>query len=241
MRYLPAQARGLDICIHKTNRQSGPEVTRPPLTPLDRAPRSCIFGGVSPRPAPRDLRASDADRERVVALLTQAASDGRLTPDEHAERTGRAYSARTLGELVELTADLATPSGQPIRLDGRKPVMAVGGRERRDGCWVVPERLGVTAVFGEVVLDLREAVLQSRRVTVLATVLCGTLQLIVPDGMAVEMAGSGVLGRNRGPGREPAPPGGPVVEVRALTFCGRVRVVRPKRSRWRGPLGRRRS
>ncbi len=177
----------------------------------------------------------------MVALLTQAASDGRLTPDEHAERTERAYSARTLGELAGLTTDLATPSDQPIRLDGRRPVMAVCGKERRDGCWVVPERLGVTAVFGEVVLDLREAVLQSRRVTLLATVLCGTLQLIVPAGMAVETTGSGVLGRKSSPSREPALPGAPVIEVRALTFCGKVKVVRPKRSRWRGPLSRRRS
>jgi Domain of unknown function (DUF1707) len=192
---------------------------------------------VTPRPAPRDLRASDADRERVVALLTEAAGDGRLTPGEHADRTERAYSARTLGELAELTTDLAMPSAQPIRLDGRRPVMAIGGKERRDGCWVVPERLGVTAVFGEVVLDLREAVLQSRRVILLATVLCGSLQLIVPDGMAVEMTGGGVVRRNSSPSRDPAPPGAPVIEVRALTFCGRVRVVRPKRPRWRGPRG----
>ncbi len=197
---------------------------------------------MTPRPAPRDLRASDADRERVVALLTQAAGDGRLTAGEHAERTERAYSARTLGELAELTTDLAVPSDQPIRLDGRRPVMAICGKERRDGCWVVPERLGVTAVFGEVVLDLREAVLQSRRVILLATVLCGTLQLIVPEGMAVEMTGGGRVSRNSGPGRrEPALPGAPVIEVRALTFGGRVRVIRPKRPRWRGPLSRRRS
>jgi hypothetical protein len=177
----------------------------------------------------------------VVALLTQAASDGRLTLGEHAERTERAYSARTLGELAELTADLAEPSAQPIRLDGRKPVMAICGKERRDGRWVVPERLAVTAVFGEVVLDLREAVLQNRRVVLLATVLCGTLQLIVPEGLAVEMSGSGLLSRNGSPGRVPASAGAPVIEVRALTFGGRVRVVRPKRSRWRGPLSRRRS
>src|SRR5258708_39924275 len=32
-----------------------------------------------PRPAPRDLRASDADRERVVALLGEALADGRIS------------------------------------------------------------------------------------------------------------------------------------------------------------------
>jgi hypothetical protein len=197
--------------------------------------------GVTPRPAPRDLRASDADRERVIALLTQAASDGRLTLGEHSERAERACSARTLGELAALTADLAAPSAQPIRLDGRKPIAGIFGRERRDGRWVVPERLGVTAIFGEVVLDLREAVLQSRRSTVLATVVGGTLVLIVPDGIAVEMTGSAVLSRKSQVGTTPTRPEMPVIEVRAFAMGGRVKVVRPRRPRWRGPFTRRRS
>jgi hypothetical protein len=201
---------------------------------------------VTSRPPPRDLRASDADRERVIALLTEAAGDGRLTLGEHSERAERAYSARTLGELAVLTSDLAVPSAQPIRLDTRKPVAGIFGRERRDGRWVVPERLAVTAIFGEVVLDLREALLQSRRVTVLATVMGGTVQLIVPDGIAVEVTGTAVLNRKSGqaarkPAGPPAPPGAPVIEVRALALGGRVKVVRPRRSRWRDALSRRRS
>jgi hypothetical protein len=177
----------------------------------------------------------------VIALLNEAAADGRLTLGEHSERAERAYTARTLGELAELTTDLAVPSAQPIRLDGRKPIAGVFGRERRDGRWVVPDRLGVTAIFGEVVLDLREAVLQSRRITVLATVLGGTVQLIVPEGVAVEVTGSAALSR-KSQNASPAPlPDTPVIEVRAFSLAGRVKVVRPRKPRWRGPLSRRRS
>jgi Domain of unknown function (DUF1707) len=206
--------------------------------------QSCIFWGVTARPGPRDLRASDADRERVIALLTEAAADGRLTLGEHAERTERACSARTLGELAELASDLAAASAQPIRLDTRRPVAGIFGRERRDGRWVVPERLSVTAVLGEVVLDMREALLQSLRVTVYATLMCGTVQLIVPDGIAVEVTGAAVLSRrsgHAGPSVPQAPPGMPVIEVRTLALGGRVKVVRPRRSRWREALIRRRS
>jgi hypothetical protein len=212
-----------------------------PPEPLDRPASSCIFWGVTSRPAPRDLRASDADRERVITLLNEAAGDGRLTLSEHSERAERAYAARTLGELAELTTDLAGASAQPIRLDGRKPIAGIFGRERRDGRWVVPDRLAVTVIFGEVVLDLREAVLQSQRITVLATVVGGTLQLIVPEGVAVEVTGSAALSRDSRNGT-PAPlPETPVIEVRAFSLAGRVKVVRPRKSRWRGPLGRRRS
>ena len=182
----------------------------------------------------------------MIALLSEAAGDGRLTLSEHSERTERACSARTLGELAVLTADLAVPAAQPIRLDGRKPVAGIFSRERRDGRWVVPERLTVSAVFGEVVLDLREAILQSQRVTVLATLMGGTLQLIVPEGVAVETTGTAVLSstsgsRAAGPLPDgPQPPHVPVIEVRTFALGGRVKIVRPRRSRWRA-FSRRRS
>src|SRR5215472_2110049 len=53
-----------------------------------------------------DLRASHADRDRVVDTLRVAAGDGRLSAEELDTRLESALSARTLGELTELTADL---------------------------------------------------------------------------------------------------------------------------------------
>jgi hypothetical protein len=161
------------------------------------------------RSAPRDLRASDADRERVVALLGEAVSDGRLSPDEHTERLEAASSARTLGELAVLTTDLVTPDAQPVRLDGGRPVTAVFGGHRREGRWVVPERLAVAAVFGEALLDFREAVLQTPRVIVYATVVCGRLKILVPEGITVEVSGTSVASSQRGPvARRPPAAGG---------------------------------
>ena len=195
---------------------------------------------VSRPPAPRDLRASDADREQVVALLTDAAADGRLTAQEHGERLERAYTARTLGELAGLTGDLAAPSAQPIVLDGRRPVAAIFGREHRGGRWVVPPTVPVTAICGEAVLDLTNAILQTSRVTVLATVFAGHLDLIVPEGLAVELTGSTFLTRKgvRGGPLPAAAPGKPVIELRVFAVGGTIRVITPRRSRWRGPLRR---
>ena len=156
---------------------------------------------VSSRPGPHELRASDADRELVVTLLSEAAADGRITLSEHAERSERALAARTLGELTRLTADLTLPSGQPIKLYPRRSVLAAFARERRDGRWVVPEVLSVTAFFGNVVLDLRDAVLQSQRVTIYATAVAGQVRIIVPAGVAVEMAGRSFMGTRSVRGR----------------------------------------
>ena len=55
---------------------------------------------------PAAMRASDADRDAVVADLSVHFQAGRLTAGELDERTGRALAARTWGELRELVADL---------------------------------------------------------------------------------------------------------------------------------------
>src|SRR6266702_4078182 len=55
------------------------------------------------------LRASHADRERVIAVLKAAFIQGRLTKDEFDSRVGRALGSRTCAELAALTADI--PAG----------------------------------------------------------------------------------------------------------------------------------
>jgi Domain of unknown function (DUF1707) len=57
------------------------------------------------------IRASDVDREVVVATLRDAYTAGRLTLEEFDERTSAAYAGKTWGELRKLTEDL--PS-QPV-------------------------------------------------------------------------------------------------------------------------------
>lgn len=59
---------------------------------------------------PRDQqRAADADREKVAERLRQALEEGRLDLDEFDDRLGRAYAAKTYGELDRLMTDLPTP------------------------------------------------------------------------------------------------------------------------------------
>jgi hypothetical protein len=66
------------------------------------------------------LRASTADRERAVDVLKAGYAEGRLTKDEYDARVGQAFTARTLGELARITADLpgghpAAPAWPPVR------------------------------------------------------------------------------------------------------------------------------
>jgi hypothetical protein len=53
-----------------------------------------------------NIRASDADRDRVATLLREHLAAGRLTAQEFSERLDNAFAARTVGELDELLKDL---------------------------------------------------------------------------------------------------------------------------------------
>jgi hypothetical protein len=73
-------------------------------------------GGYQVRMNPA-MRAASADRERAVDVLKAGFTEGRLTQDEYNERMGRAYAAKTYGELAALTADLpagAVPAVWPM-------------------------------------------------------------------------------------------------------------------------------
>ena len=61
--------------------------------------------------------------------------------------------------------------------------------------WVVPDRLTVTAVGGQVILDMREALLQGMHTVLNATLIGGQLHLVVPERVQV------TLTKSRQPGR----------------------------------------
>ena len=59
--------------------------------------------------ANRVIRASDQDRDSAAELLSEAYAVGRLSRAELDDRATAAYSAKTQGELRDLTADLPRP------------------------------------------------------------------------------------------------------------------------------------
>ena len=58
------------------------------------------------------LRASDADRDAVVARLHRAATEGRLDADELEQRIEATYAAKLCSDLDGLVADVTPPAEQ---------------------------------------------------------------------------------------------------------------------------------
>jgi hypothetical protein len=186
--------------------------------------------GSPPMPKPHELRASDEDRDRIAQVLRDAVADGRLGMDEFEERLEAVYKARTLGDLAAVTADLLPAEQQPLRLDTGQ-VSAIFKKEYREGRWVVPATLPVTAMFGTTKLDLRDAIMQTRHVVINATLVFGGLEIHVPEGVEVIRVTKDKTVRLT---RRPTAPDAPVIEVRTSNFLGEVKVKEPPKRRRRG-------
>jgi uncharacterized protein DUF1707 len=72
--------------------------------------------------AKREIRASDQDREQLVAVLRAHYAEGRLSMAEFQERMDAAYTSKTWGELLDLTSDL--PAEVQFGADPAPPPLA---------------------------------------------------------------------------------------------------------------------
>jgi hypothetical protein len=195
-----------------------------------------------------ELRASDADRERVAERLRDALAEGRLDMAEFEERLDATYQARTYGELAPITVDLPAPGGPAATVDMTKRPLGdgswddriVGGEDgtsqwgvavmsgfQRKGRWTVPRRFNSFAFWGGGEIDLREAYFADREVVVNCVAIMGGVNIVVPPGVEVVVRGIGVMGgfdhREEG---APAQPGAPRVIVTGFAFWGGVGVER---------------
>lgn len=190
-----------------------------------------------------DLRASDADRDRVAEILREALAEGRLDPEEHAERIDTVYRAKTMGELEPVLRDLPAAAGgrpQPDSLGHAQgpgaPVpdqnlVAVFSASVRKGRWRVPARINAFAFFGSVEIDLTEAVFPQQQVQINATSIFGSVDIRVPENVTLRSNGSGVLGSFEVKTNDAEDADAPQVLVNGLAVLGSVD-ARPKRGAW---------
>ncbi|MFI9366251.1 DUF1707 domain-containing protein [Kitasatospora sp. NPDC053057] len=188
--------------------------------------------GHSTQPA---LRASHADRDQAVAALSIAAGDGRLTAEELDQRVEAALSARTLGELTDLTADLppvpaATGGAGPEPKDVLRIEQKFSKLERT-GPWVLPRRLELAAEWCSVTLDFTQAVITQDTLRIDVDMQGGNLTLIAGPGIAVDPYGltlefSKVRGHHA---PDPQVPARLRIELVGTKRFGRVVVRRPRR------------
>ncbi|MFJ2642093.1 MULTISPECIES: DUF1707 domain-containing protein [unclassified Streptomyces] len=199
-----------------------------------------------------EMRASDAERERVAEILREAVAEGRLEMDEFEQRLDATYKARTHGELEPLVRDLPAPGAAvapvgaaPARTGSQKrwadrigkPATSGGafafwGGFGRRGNWTVGRKFTAFAMWGGGEIDLREANFEDREVVIRCFTIMGGMQVTVPPELNVEVRGIGIMGgfgeRSKDDG-VPSPDA-PRVRITGLALMGGVGVER-KRSK----------
>jgi class 3 adenylate cyclase len=182
------------------------------------------------------IRISDDDRQRMVEVLRSHCTDGRLTLDEFSDRVSLVFEAKTRADLELVTADLpnaAPPVARVSERSKRKPVgsaVAVFSGHRQTGVWRPNETIGAFALMGSVDLDMRHAEFEHPVVQINATAIMGSVEIIVPEGVDVELTGFNLMGSKESRVDEGARrPGAPLIRVNAFVLMGSV-LVRNKRA-----------
>lgn len=165
-------------------------------------------------------------------MLNNALAEGRLTAEEHSERLDQIYSAKTQAELVPVIEDLPVPGDQPaaVALPFGRPsrIICVFSGAWRRGTWHVPPATTVVTVFGGADLDLREAVLPGKEISIRAVSVFGGVNITVPPNMQVTDSGVAVFGGRDVPGdtTESSRPDAPVLKLSGACVFGGISVNR---------------
>jgi hypothetical protein len=173
------------------------------------------------------VRASDSEREAAVERLRAASAEGRLTLEELTSRTEAAYTAQTRGELATVTTDLpqAAAPRPATRPAHAQRMISVFADVSRSGWWRAEGTITPMTVFGDVELDLRQAAVPTGEVEIQAVAPFGDIEIVVPDGVSVELSGFSLFGRKKvDVRRSGSMESAPVVRVRGVTVFGSVLV-----------------
>ncbi|MER6999874.1 DUF1707 domain-containing protein [Streptomyces sp. NPDC000410] len=201
-----------------------------------------------------EMRASDAERERIAERLREAVAEGRIDMGEFEERLDAAYRARTHGELEPLVRDLPAPDGAGAgagtglasvpadgvvpwsRRIGRQPATSKGGFAfwsgfARKGTWTIGRRFTGVVLQGGGEIDLRDANFEERDVVIRCFAVMGGIQVTVPPDVEVHVSGFGLMGGfdEREKAAPEIAPGAPRVTVTGFALMGGVGVDRKLR------------
>jgi hypothetical protein len=196
---------------------------------------SNLPGDSDPQARAPELRASDADRERVAEVLRQAAGEGRLNFDELDERLGAAFAARTYAELEVITRDLpSAPAAAAVPAAGyrfggaptSRLALSIMGGFGRMGHWVAPGDFTAITIMGGGEIDLREASFAEPQLTIRAFAVMGGIEITVPEDAEVHVHGIGVMGGIGRPQESQGRPGAPRIVVYGLALMGGIDVKR---------------
>ena len=183
-------------------------------------------------------------RERAVEVLMEHFSNNVMNLEEFEGLLDVVNACSTTVELRDLLSKLPplespkassdmmpAPGGAPVVVDADRVrrygfLISVLGGINRAGRWIPARKSFALGVLGGISLDFREALLGSGITDVNVLAVLGSVEIIVPPEMAVEVDGMAVLGAFEYQTDAPlrSNPDLPTLRVRGLAVLGNVHV-----------------
>jgi len=111
------------------------------------------------------------------------------------------------------------------RNTGRLWTVSVFGDITHTGSWPTQHRMSPVAVFGDIDLDFRQAPTPEDRITISAIAPFGDIEVLVPDGVQVDVGGFTVFGSKKVAVGDAATNGSAaVIRVRGFSLFGSIKV-----------------
>ena len=142
--------------------------------------------------------------------------------EELTDRIEVAASAVMRGDLERLTADLPA-AGVTLAAAPENARERGMGDVKRSGAWVVPAHSEFRSWTGSIKLDLRQATISSREIVIDAFTPFGNIDLLVPEGVQVEVRADKRLGSLKQE-ISAAGPGAPRIVLTGGTWFGNVKI-----------------
>jgi hypothetical protein len=197
----------------------------------------------------RMARPNTALRDQIIDRLSTGFAEGAIDTDEFERRVTIVHRSESAAEIEGLIADLPVPAALAVTAGNAvaappvpapapralvpagsaKPwarTLSVFGSTTRSGGWAVPRHLDVRAVFGNVELDFRDAVMPAGVVELDVSAVFGNIEITVPPHLAIEAEGNAILGNFDHVARAPssAEPDAPLLRITGRSLFANVEI-----------------
>ena len=197
----------------------------------------------------------EAIRHEAIRLLCAAQAKDLISVDGFQDRLARIRQAENRATLAAITADIEGTSGLtplPVPFSAPAPaeadatwtsvafapadhlrIASVLGSTKRAGSWTVPLALDLHIFFGEMTIDLRDAVFASDSLDIDLDLRFGSFTLIVPPGVQIENEVREVMSSSTHSVRDAtdSEPIGLLIRLRGSAFAASIEVKERARTR----------
>ncbi len=186
----------------------------------------------------------EAKRKKTLNILEENFAHGAIDVDEYEKRVDIALNTSIEADLVRLTSDLtvipedspkqeAQNRSTPLHAKQEDTIAGILSSIHRRGEWLPAKKNRILSLLGSVRLDFTKVALPAGVTEIDFFCVMGSLDVVVPQGIKVDISGLPVMGSIDNRIKDPLERNCPVLKIRGLALMGSVDVKPPRRRRWK--------